>query len=112
MNSGFHGGPVESMKIAIDYDDTFTAAPEFWQEFITKAESCGHHCYIVTCRPDNQENRDDIIGDCDGVSHNTGLPKHRHYFTSLAPKRWYMEGRGIQIDIWIDDMPESVERGR
>jgi len=90
--------------IAIDFDETFTADPELWQNFIRDAHARGHRVYCVTCRRDTPENRE--------IVRIPDLPAYRHYFTSLAPKRWFMEQRGIQIDIWIDDQPECVREGR
>jgi hypothetical protein len=92
--------------IGIDYDDTFSADPAFWKDVLALAERHGHRCYIVTCRRDTDENREEIGPD------QTGLPRHRHYFTGLSPKRHYMESRGIKIDWWMDDLPESVIHGR
>lgn len=102
------------MNIAIDFDDTFTADPDLWRAFIKDAEARGHKCYIVTCRRDEEENRDDVHGPCGvqiGDSPITGLPRHRHYFTSLRSKRRYLEHCGVLIDVWIDDIPDSVENG-
>lgn len=90
--------------IAIDWDETFTADPELWQAFIKLAEERGHRVYCVTCRRDTEENRE--------IVRVESLPAYRHYFTGLSPKRWFMEQRGIQIDIWVDDHPESVKEGR
>lgn len=103
------------MNIAIDFDDTFTADPDLWRSFIEDALNRGHLVYIVTCRMDNDENRAEVHGDCGpqiGDSPITGLPRHRHYFTSMSPKRWFMLQRGVVIDIWIDDIPDCVENGR
>lgn len=29
-----------------------------------------------------------------------------------ASKRWHMEQRGITVDCWIDDSPETIKEGR
>ena len=92
------------MTIAIDYDGTYTADPALWCRFIAEAEAAGHRVYIVTCRRDTDENREEVCVEC--------LPKYRHLFTSLAAKQWYCQQRGISIDVWIDDEPETISRGR
>jgi hypothetical protein len=92
------------MTIAIDFDDTYTADPVLWDQFIAAAIERGHKVYCVTCRRDNEDNRDIVRIGC--------LPKHRHLFTGLSPKRWFCEQRGITVDIWVDDCPECVKEGR
>lgn len=34
------------------------------------------------------------------------------WFTGLAPKKWFMENRGIKVDVWIDDDPACVINGK
>lgn len=92
------------MNLALDFDDTYTKDPELWHEVIRLAELRGHRVYVVTCRRDTPENRE--------IVRVPTLPPYRHYFTGLAPKRWYMQQQGIEIDVWIDDLPESVREGR
>jgi hypothetical protein len=92
------------MIIALDYDDTYSAAPELWDEFIDACERRGHDVICVSCRRDTDENREE----CKIAK----LVHHAHYFTALSPKRWFMEQRGIKVDVWIDDLPECVKEGR
>ena len=91
------------MNIALDYDDTYTAAPRLWQILIDGAEFLGHTVYVVTCRHDTPENREDVQVPC--------VKPHRHFFTGHAAKRWFMEQKGIKIDVWIEDRPETILRG-
>ena len=37
-------------KIAIDFDDTYTAMPEIWDAFIIACKAAGHSVTIVTAR--------------------------------------------------------------
>jgi hypothetical protein len=92
------------MIIALDFDDTYTADAKLWEQFISLAESAGHRVVMVTCRRDTDENREECL--------IQSLPTHAHYFTGLSPKRWFMEQRGVKVDIWVDDMPESIKEGR
>lgn len=105
MNDGTSNG-FQPLHFGIDFDGTFSADPELWRRFIALAESRGHRCYVVTCRRDTDENREDI------GPHVTGLPRYRHLFTGLSPKRWFCEQQCTRIDVWIDDQPESVINGR
>lgn len=89
------------MRIALDWDDTYTADPELWEYFISGAKKRGHKIVFVTCRRDTEENREII-------QHPTELV----VFTNLAPKRDYMERLNMPVDIWIDDLPECVKEGR
>lgn len=90
------------MNIALDYDDTYTADPEFWDDFIQAARKSGHRVWIVTCRRDKDENREDIgkPGGCLVI------------YTNLGSKRDHMERLGLRVDVWIDDMVESIIYGR
>lgn len=90
------------MRIAIDCDNTWTAAPELFTAFATMAKAQGHLVVCVTGREDNPENRQTV---------REFVPRDvLVYFTGGALKRWYMEGRGLEIDIWIDDEPTSIGR--
>lgn len=91
------------MIIAIDYDDTYTADPVMWDAVIHEMFIHGHIVYCVTCRRDTPENRER----CSIIPDDVPI-----FFTGLKPKRTFMEKLGIKIDVWIDDMPESVEHGR
>jgi hypothetical protein len=91
------------MIIAIDYDDTYTRDPALWSTFINLAQYQKHTVYSVTCRHDTFENREEV---------QMPLPRTRHIFTGHSPKRWHMEQLGIRVDVWIDDMPETILHGR
>lgn len=91
------GTPVYSaggMTVGIDYDDTWTAAPELFAEFVRMLQAAGHTAIIVTGR--SEERRPE------------GLPIPV-YCTGGRAKRWFMlDEHGIHVDIWIDDTPEWV----
>lgn len=89
------------MKIALDYDLTFTLDPKFWHEFAILADNHGHEVRIVTARSpkhDKIEGLDwlDIIY-CDGVAKRF----HCEWFAD--------DGKGWTPDVWIDDKPQSVD---
>lgn len=92
------------MTLALDFDDCYTLDPALWDAFIANAHERGHKVYCVTCRRDTDDNREAVRIAC--------LEPHRHVFTGLVAKRWFMEQRGIKVDVWLDDTPACVENGR
>jgi len=78
------------MRIALDYDGTYTADPLLWERFIDSARSRGHEVLVVTMRrPD------------EAIS----IPGCSVVYTSRKAKVAYMADRPGKIDIWIDDSP-------
>lgn len=88
------------MKIALDFDDTYTRDPQLWDMFIMHAQRYGHDIRIVTFRSDNGNN-DDVIA----VSNGWNIPV---LFTGGVRKRQYCYEQGFMVDVWIDDMPEII----
>lgn len=91
------------MNIALDFDDTFTAAPDMWKRFIHDADTLGHQVWIVTARRDTAENREIIC---------KALGRHEDYvgitFANLKSKLKHCESIGLRINIWIDDSPYAI----
>lgn len=94
------------LTIAIDFDNTLTAAPVMWSMFIRLAKVHGHRVCVVTARRETQEN----VGLIDAFmqQHRCVVPL---YFTSLGSKLDAMRERGVNVDIWIDDDPERLVKG-
>lgn len=94
------------MLIAIDFDDTLTADPELWRDFISQAISREHRIVCVTARRDTDYNRETV---------DSWMAEHEiilyTYFTSLGSKVDYMEKMGLKVDIWIDDNPRACAMG-
>lgn len=87
--------------IALDYDGTYTAAPDMWDRMIELFRFYGWRVFIVTARRDTEENVAEV-----------SVPGCSVVFTRLAPKQWFMkEKRGIDVDIWIDDDPSVIING-
>lgn len=78
------------MKIALDYDGTYTADPELWDLFIKNAHRRGHTVTIVTMRHSIEKVH--VMIDC--------------IYTGRKAKKTYCENKNIKFDIWIDDNPE------
>jgi hypothetical protein len=87
------------MKIALDYDGTFTRDPALWMNFIKACHASNHDIRIVTMR--NEEK------DLTSYFTRLGVPV---IFTSLMQKREYCDERDWHPDVWIDDSPEFIVR--
>lgn len=93
--------------IALDFDDTITKCPDMMSVWTKIAQFRGHRVICVTCRTGHEDNIEMV----ESYLKQSGM-EIPVYFTSLAPKRDYMERQGVKVDIWVDDLPESIERGR
>ncbi len=87
------------MRLALDYDGTFTAAPEFWLQVIALAQEHGHQVLVATMRTPAELQEID--------------PRLRKLVpqivpTSRRPKQAYLAAFGIEPDVWIDDQPQFL----
>lgn len=90
---------MTALKIALDYDLTYSADPPMWDEIIAIMEKYGHDVRIVTARSaeldgiaDKFKRVDIPIIYCNGVAKKFVT----HFYEEWDP------------DIWIDDKPESI----
>lgn len=81
------------MKIALDYDGTYTRDPVFWGSFISQCRGHGHEVRIVTARTEAM------------IDFDVGLPI---IACGFVPKRTFCNQLGWFPDIWIDDQPEFI----
>src|SRR5688572_11205975 len=90
------------MKIALDYDKTYSAAPEMWERLIAIMEEEGHEVRIVTAR-DERYDRTAPLLNLEGRGHTI-------VWTRGCAKRWWCQHFAPDFvpDVWIDDKPESV----
>lgn len=87
------------MNLSLDYDNTYTRDPVFWDTFIGMAKRHGHRVYCVTMRtPEEGEE----------VRRYLGHQVEAIYFTSRENKHDFMFKQWISIDVWIDDMPYFI----
>jgi len=95
------------MNIALDYDDTYTRDPEFWNRFINMCWVKGHYVCICTCRGDNEHERIKLVESGDIITDRVPV-----FYTDGQAKREYMTRvGGILIHVWIDDMPDLILEG-
>lgn len=86
------------MKIALDYDQTYTADRAAWSNFIDLFTEFGHDIRIVTHRHEELDKIEDVP---------LGI---KIIYTDGVAKKWYCERRGDfwVPDIWIDDKPKGI----
>lgn len=86
------------MKIALDYDQTYTADPSLWRNFIAMAMGNNHDVRIVTHRHEELDKIEDTPFDIKII------------YTDGVAKKWYCEHRGDlwTPDVWIDDKPRGI----
>lgn len=89
---------TSQLLIAIDYDDTFTADPDLWTNFIKDVQANMHTVVCITWRHKDQ------LEEC-RRSLPEGVELHSAYGMS---KKKYAKKYCLPIDIWIDDSPESI----
>lgn len=74
------------MRIALDYDGTYTEDSELWDQFIKLAEARGHQVTCVTMRHLHEPVPSSMP--CDVI------------YTSRKAK-----AKAVEMDVWIDDSP-------
>lgn len=87
------------MVISLDYDDTYTRDPQMWNDLIGIMQRAGHTVYCVTMRApaEGRAVKESLESRVDGI-----------FFTARQAKRDFMNTRGIQIDVWVDDNPAFI----
>jgi len=90
------------MKLALDYDETYTRDPLMWNWFCQQALDRGHEVWCVSAR--DQKDMDEpmmTVGRVIGADKCVG--------TGMKPKRTFMwKEKDVYIDVWIDDSPEYI----
>lgn len=86
------------MIISIDYDNTYTADPALWNNFIQTALDIGHTVICITARPE-------VMGQVVLDSVGKLVPV---IFAGGEWKREMAVKNGYKVDVWIDDMPEYI----
>lgn len=90
------------MKIALDYDMTYSADPDVFDDLIDVFQAAGHEVFLLTYRDKDH----DWTPLMTHLEKDMGVPV---YCTGGIAKRWYSEHFGPgHIDIWIDDKPEAI----
>jgi len=90
---------VIKMRIALDWDGSYTLDPEFWDSFILLCKNGGHDVRIITLRKPEMH--------IDMKFFDYEIPI---IYTSNMHKREYCDKIDWHPDIWIDDSPEFIVR--
>ena len=91
------------LLISIDYDQTFTAAPGLWRSFIQDATARGNRVVCITRREDSEANREELrlaFADLELADMVLAGPERQ--------KRDAAAAAGLEVDIWIDDCPQTI----
>lgn len=89
------------VTFALDFDNTYTRTPQLWDIFISEARKSGNRVFIVTYR-DEELDRDYRL---DALERNQLVPV---FYTGGVAKKFFMQRAGFNIDVWIDDKPETL----
>lgn len=87
------------MIIAIDYDHTYTADPNLWEIFFRIAKLSGHQVICVTGR-----NCWSLDMQLNPLPHNMPI-----VYSGKELKEKAALKAGYKVDIWIDDMPGTIQ---
>jgi hypothetical protein len=89
------------MRLALDYDQTYTLDPSAWNEVISTMQLNGHDIRVVTVRSPEHDRTEPLI------ALEKIVPV---FYTNGVAKRWWLShfGGGFMPDVWIDDKPESI----
>ena len=84
------------MLIALDYDETYTLDPEFWDAMISKAFSKGHSVICATMRYESK-GADVVLA--------LGNKVEKIIFTGRKAKHKFVQEARYYPSVWIDDSP-------
>ena len=96
----------KSLTFGMDWDDTFTAEPELFSEFIRNAEKRGHRVVFITGRRRDYESEMDVRITQIAYGLNQTV-----IWAEMGSKLFAVEQRGINVDVWIDDDPRKLVHG-
>lgn len=88
------------MIVGIDFDGTFAANPHLFSDFVRLLRVHGWQAVLVTGRSDDGQWGDEVRAIVNDL-----IP------IVFAGRRWKKEAAseaGYEVDIWIDDHPESI----
>lgn len=92
------------LKIALDYDRTYTADKQLWYLFIKQAIALGHDVKFVTWRfKDANRYADPKWRSNEDIETDARYNKVDVVYCDHGPKQKY-----YSADIWIDDQPATI----
>ena len=100
--SGFQEKREKNLTVALDYHNTYSADPKFWDTFIYMCWMRKWEVYCVTHHTGQKQN-DKLMDSLGKV-----LDKDHIIFTMGKAKMPFVKKLGIDIDIWIDNNPIHI----
>ena len=91
-----------NLLVAIDYDDTWTRQTKIWKQLVANIKRQGGSCICVTSR--HKDTNDGELTNSIG-KHMTIL------YAKGKPKEKVAKEKGYSVDIWIDNKPETINKG-
>ena len=90
------------VKVALDFDETYTADPATWQKLVETMKTSGWDVRIVTFRDDNggYNNHD--------IKAAAGAMELDIIFTAGKQKKPHCASVGFVPNFWIDDLPHLI----
>lgn len=89
------------MLLALDYDETYTRDPIFWDAVIALATQRGHSVICATMRHEHEGR--DVVRDLDGKV-------EKIIFTGRKAKYGVVHRAGFMPSVWIDDTPSFIHQ--
>jgi hypothetical protein len=89
------------MRIAVDYDKTFTTHKGFWLRFMVQCQDMGWDVIIVTHRHAELDWDEDF-------EQLWEYHQIQTYFTDGKAKKPFLKDLGVEVNIWVDDKPEGI----
>ncbi len=87
------------MLIALDYDQTYTRDPDFWDIVISAGRARGHEFVCVTQRPHPP-----------GSTRSERVPPIPVVCAGEEFKEDAARRAGYRVHVWIDDMPSTINQ--
>ena len=100
--SGYQEKREKNLCIALDYHNTYSADPKFWDTFIYMCWMRKWEVYCITHHTGQKQN-DKLLDSIGKI-----LDKDHIIFTMGEAKQDYCNEHGIHIDIWIDNNPIHI----
>ena len=87
------------MMLALDYDETYTRDPQFWDAVIELAKARGHSIICATMRyeTEGEDVRRDLAHQVEAI-----------VYTGRRAKYWAVHDAGYLPSVWIDDSPNWI----
>lgn len=90
---------VKKTVFAFDFDNTISRDVDNFLEIMSLLSLAGHDVYVVTARRPDVHPEDFLE-----IEKEFRVIKTRH----IAKRLYMREVEGIEVDVWVDDMPEAI----